>query len=266
MIAWLLWIVLVALVALALLYALASFDPHLARTDAGFAVIRTTRAFAKGPTRVLSVRHGWQSGMLLSDPYELVFPYMIAFDAILSGPRSPQRALCIGGGGFSYPKSLAWRGVHVDAVERDPKVISLARRHFALAEAEALTDASGSPLLNVIEADGLQFLQHATSEYDSIVIDAYDGMEADDSFSSPAAIDAAKRHLSPTGALAVNVATPADDPSRLVLWANRLKARFAHVAVVSCTPGDDFASRNHIVLASDVPYRLDSLPFASVEL
>lgn len=75
-----------------------------------------------------------------------------------------EKALFIGGGGFVSPQQYAERGVKVDAVEIDPRVVEASKTYFGLRESENLS---------VHSMDGREFLQQTDEEYDVVVLDAY---------------------------------------------------------------------------------------------
>ena len=253
----------VAALAIALLWRCGL---HLRRTGAGPATIFTTRRFAGRRVRVLSVHHGWQSGMDLDDPGELVFPYVRAFDAIFSGPRAPERVLAIGGGGFSYPVSLARRSVVVDAVEIDPAVVEVAREFFGLADAEALCGEDGRPLLHVIIEDGVRYLEECPSTYDACVLDVYRGMDAEPEMASPKALARVRACVAPDGVLAVNAVSSREDDRNLEAWANALLGGFAHVWEIPASWGPDAYWQNSVLIASDAPLSLAARFPEAVEL
>ncbi len=224
---------------------------HLRRTDAGLALIFTTRRFAGRRVRVLSVHHAWQSGMDLDNPGELVFPYVRAFDAIFCGPRAPRRVLAIGGGGFSYPASLARRGIVVDAVEIDPAVVGIARKFFGLKAAEALHGEDGRPLLRVIIDDGARYLEECQESYDACVLDVYRGLEAVGEMASAETIARVREHLAKGGVLAVNAVSSKESDLTLEAWANALLGQFAHVWEIPASWGMDAYWQNSVLVASD---------------
>ena len=254
----------IALAALLAIALLRHFDFHLRRTQAGLAAIFTTRRFAGRRVRVLSVHHGWQSGMDLERPDELVFPYVRAFDAIFCGPKRPARVLAIGGGGFTYPVSLARRGVAVCAVEVDPAVVAIARRYFGLADAERLRGENGRRLLRVVVDDGIAYLERCRTTFDACVLDVYRGLEPVGEMASPETLALVKAHLATAGVLVVNAVASKDDDRGLEAWANGLLARFAHVCEIPASWGLDAYWQNSVLCASDAPLELaERFPGAS---
>jgi spermidine synthase len=107
-----------------------------------------------------------QSATYLDGREGYVFEYSSYLHIPLLLQEDVDRVLFIGGGGFSTPKRYLeeYPTVTVDVVELDPKVIDVAREYFGLPTSDRL---------NVIEADGREFLEQTDREYDVIVLDAY---------------------------------------------------------------------------------------------
>ena len=77
-----------------------------------------------------------------------------------------ERALFIGGGGFTIPQRYhqEYPGVTVDVAEIDPEVVRVAKQEFGLIE---------GPRMNVDVEDGREFLAKTDRTYDVIVLDAF---------------------------------------------------------------------------------------------
>jgi spermidine synthase len=77
-----------------------------------------------------------------------------------------ERALFIGGGGFTLPQRYReeYPDVTVDVAEIDPEVVRVAKEEFGLTE---------GPRMNVRVGDGREYLQGTNRTYDVIVLDAF---------------------------------------------------------------------------------------------
>ncbi|MFO0597761.1 MAG: fused MFS/spermidine synthase [Myxococcaceae bacterium] len=109
-----------------------------------------------------------QSCRSLANPARLELDYARAVIALTTTtPRPPSRALVIGLGGGSLPLALRQLhpGLHVVAVEIDPVVIDAARAHF---------DVTPDAQLELIAADGAEYLQRDTTPFDLVILDAFD--------------------------------------------------------------------------------------------
>lgn len=107
-----------------------------------------------------------QSGMFLDNPTELLFDYTKFYH--LSKHLSPtlERALMLGGAGYSYPKSFldTFPNATIDVVEIDPTMTDVARQYFALPD---------TPRLTIIHEDGRIFLNRTNETYNVIYGDAF---------------------------------------------------------------------------------------------
>lgn len=235
-------------------------EEHVYPTMFGDAEVFVLQTEEGTPLRVLYVGGGFQSATYLGkDRFKPVFVYYRAIDLVFRAGRPVRRMLMIGGGGFSYPKHLLmsvdplhWE-TSIDVVEIDPAIVEIARRHFDLDEVERLHGAQGTGRLGVIVADGVQALQAmASSTYDVIVNDSFDGDECTASLFSPDVLCDAKRVLTPGGIYVANII--AEDAAEAAPYADALRAAFAHVYLLPC-PDDDFnGSSNCLLFASDVAY------------
>jgi len=95
-----------------------------------------------------------------------VFDYAKYAHLPLLFQNDTDRALFIGGGGFTIPQRYheEYPGVTVDVAEIDPEVIRVAKEQFGLIE---------GPRMNVHVTDGREYLQGTNRTYDVIVLDAF---------------------------------------------------------------------------------------------
>ena len=108
-----------------------------------------------------------QSMVNCKKPYDLLLRLLPAamFASYLFRPR-PQRVLIVGLGGGAMVHFLKHydADVKVDALEIDPVVVQVADRYF---------DVRSEGNVNVITADGIQYLEHTDKRYDVIYMDAF---------------------------------------------------------------------------------------------
>jgi spermidine synthase len=117
-----------------------------------------------GNVRTLYLDGQPQSAMYLDDTQGYPWDYPDYFHIPLLMRDDVDKALFIGGGGFTIPQKFAEENITVHAVEIDPGVIEAAEKTFNLTESENL---------QVYNSDGRQFLQESNHTYDVIYIDAY---------------------------------------------------------------------------------------------
>jgi spermidine synthase len=162
-----------------------------------------------------------------------------------------RRALFVGCGGAVALRQFAnhYRGLALDLVEREARVVELARAWYGLDDIPGLT---------VHIADGESFVQHAAaSSWDVAVIDAFDALDAGD---APHALlnvpffAALQRSLRPGGALAVNVIGTLDGHGPVRDAGACLLRFFRRVRVVPVMQADEdyapSALRNVVLIAS----------------
>ena len=141
-----------------------------------------------------------QSTMLFRDPRELALTYtrcmmicLVMFDG------TPKTVLMLGLGGGSLARFLLpyYPACRIDAVERRPAVVQLARRFFALPE-------DGN--LRVLETDAEQFVaSRREPSYDLVLVDLHtpDGMASANG--APDFIAGCRRLLTAGGVLSINL-------------------------------------------------------------
>ena len=107
-----------------------------------------------------------ESRVDLSRPYELQLPYTRGmFGSYLFKPEQ-DRVLIVGLGGGGMPHFLQHYApeLTVDVVEIDPVIVRLADEYF---------DMRSSQQVNIINADGLDYLEQTEHLYDVIYLDAF---------------------------------------------------------------------------------------------
>jgi spermidine synthase len=114
-----------------------------------------------------------------------------------------ERALFIGGGGFTIPQRYheEYPGVAVDVVEIDPVVVRVAKEHFGLVE---------GPRMNVHVGDGREYLQDTNRTYDVIVLDAFRADKVPFHLTTREFMELVASRLDEDGVLVANVITARD--------------------------------------------------------
>src|SRR5262245_35267604 len=151
-----------------------------------------------------------------------------------------KRALVAGLGPGLVPKWLHERGIAIQAVEIDPAVLDLARRHFGLPAA-----------LPVVLEDARRFFASDRGQYDYIILDVFNGDTTPYHLVSREALAEVKARLAPGGVVAVNLVASADGASAAAVLA-MLERTFGAVRVYPLrAPGSRLA--NFIALAGEAP-------------
>lgn len=176
-----------------------------------------------------------QSEMSLKAPHDLAIRYtqkMMAF--LLFQPR-PKRIVLIGLGGGSLIKFCYQRmpGTQLTAVELDPNVIAF-RDTFLMPPDDGR--------LQVLEADGAEFLQTTEKGIDALLVDAFDKTGFAPSLANREFFDNAYAKLSGNGVLVINLAGEKETYAGLIGEAMHV---FDDQVIVISVPDDG----NHVLYA-----------------
>jgi spermidine synthase len=195
---------LVAPVAVAALLAVPAPEIKSAiyQTESAYQYIRVVR---DGKGRALQLNEGvvthsiWRPDTVLTGNYWDLF---LLLPPLL--PRPPGAMLVIGNAGGTMARAYGrfYPRVAIDGVELDPKLNWVARRYFG---------AGDNPRLRLIAADGRPFLEKTRKRYDLIVVDAYRQPYVPFYLATREFFRLVRQHLSPGGAVALNVATTPHD-------------------------------------------------------
>jgi spermidine synthase len=118
--------------------------------------------------------------------------------------RPPRSMLVIGNAGGTIGRAYGrfYPRVDIDGVELDPELNTIARSWFG---------AGDNPHMRLIAADGRPYLERTHKRYDLIVVDAYRQPYVPFYLATSEFFRLAREHLTPGGAIALNVAaTPTD--------------------------------------------------------
>ena len=189
-----------ALLGIALLAPLASAEVvHRERS-----LYQTILVVKQGRTLCLqfSLRQAQRNQSCLDErrPERMVLAYTrMMMAALLFGP-APQRILVVGVGGGTLPMALTaiYPEAQLDAVEIDPAVVKVAKRHFGFAESERL---------NVHVEDARVFTRRAVAAgrtYDLILLDAFGAEYIPEHLMTREYLADTRALLSGNGALAAN--------------------------------------------------------------
>jgi len=183
--------------------------------------------------------HLIQSSMRLDQPNALDLRYtqkMMSF--LLFNPR-PRRIVLIGLGGGSLIKYCYYRlpATQLTAVELDPDVIAL-RDAFHLPADDAR--------LQVLEADGADYLAETEKGIDVLLVDAFDKIGFAPSLANREFFEQARAKLSGSGVLVINLAGEKETYEGLI---GEAMAMFDDQVIVVPVREDD----NHLLLAFKEP-------------
>lgn len=119
---------------------------------------RPATGYITGPT-------GIQSAVYKDGDSSLVFWYAQQM-ARVALDKNPKEILMLGGGAFTLPQFLvsASNDIRVDAVEIDPELLDIAKKHFNYREPDRVTEYF---------EDGRSFVNRIDKKYDVIMVDVY---------------------------------------------------------------------------------------------
>jgi spermidine synthase len=186
---------------------------------------------------------GVDNGLVDRTTMESRAPYIAFFEYLPAARPAAKRALCIGLGAGSVPRSLHLRhAIATEVVEIDPEIVRVARRYFGF--------PSDIP---VAVEDGRTFVEHAGGRYDLVVLDAFHAEAHALHLMTREFFSRVDRILEPGGILAVNMVGSARGPLAAGWQAvvRTVHEPFAHVRVFTGPQREGFT--NVFVVASREP-------------
>jgi spermidine synthase len=140
-----------------------------------------------------------QSSMRIKEPYELELTYTRGMMAFLLFSTHVENVLAIGLGGGSIPKYIHHflPEISLRVVEINPQIIRIARSHFELPEDDTR--------LQVIEGDGILYLQEHRATTQVVMIDAFDSKGIPSDMCTQEFFDSCAASLTNDGILVINL-------------------------------------------------------------
>jgi spermidine synthase len=140
-----------------------------------------------------------QSSMRVRTPLALELAYSRGMMAFLLFTKTAQHVLTIGLGGGSVPKFIHafCPTIAQTIVEINPQIISTARSHFAVPD--------NDERLDIIVADGLEYIATSPNSTDVLMIDAFDALGIPPDFCSQDFFDSCEMVLKTDGILVINL-------------------------------------------------------------
>ena len=226
----------------------------MTRTKFGLTMIFDSEDADGTPIRLLNVNGTFQSVSYIAPElrFELCVHYHRMMAQIIQQAAPQGHVVVMGGGGFSLPKYLAthMKGGVIDAIEIDPKIVSLAREHFFLDEALA----AASSELRIVEDDAWKVLQDAdASSINVLVNEVFAGRKSLGPLGTPAGAQVVKEKLADGGVYLADVRCPLEGRGSALLpqVADVFAHEFAHVAYVPEWPDTPKTPGNNLLIATD---------------
>lgn len=229
------------------------------RTKFGLTMIFDSEDADGTPIRLLNVNGTFQSVSYIASElrFELCVHYHRMMAQIIQQVAPQGHVVVMGGGGFSLPKYLVThiKGGIIEAIEIDPKIVSLAREHFFLNEALA----AASSKLRVVEDDAWKVLQDAEAgSIDMLVNEVFAGRKSLGPLGTPDGAQTVKEKLVPGGVYLADVRCPLEGHGSTLLpqVANVFAQEFEHIAYVPEWPDTPKTPGNNLLIATDADITL----------
>ena len=241
------------------LFILRARGVFVTRTKFGLTMIFDSEDADGTPIRLLNVNGTFQSVSYIAPKlrFELCVHYHRMMAKIIQQVSARGHVVVMGGGGFSLPKYLATHmtGGIIDAIEIDPKIVSLAREHFFLNEALAAALSE----LRVIEDDAWRVLQDAEAgSIDVLVNEVFAGRKSLGPLGTAAGAQVVKEKLAAGGVYLADVRCPLEGHGSTLLpqVANVFAQEFEHIAYVPEWPDTPKTPGNNLLIATDADITL----------
>ena len=241
------------------LFILRARGVFVTRTKFGLTMIFDSEDADGTPIRLLNVNGTFQSVSYIASElrFELCVHYHRMMAKVIQQVAPQGHVVVMGGGGFSLPKHLAthMKAAAIDAIEIDPKIVSLARKHFFLDEALAATSSE----LRIVEDDAWKVLQDAKAgSIDVLVNEVFAGRKSLGPLGTPAGAQVVKEKLADGGLYLVDVRCPLEGHGSTLLpqVANVFAQEFTHIAYVPEWPDTPKTPGNNLLIATDADITL----------
>ena len=148
--------------------------------------------------KVMQVDTGLES-YINQETNEMGAPYLYYYDLFDYYNKEAKSTLMIGGAAYTYPTYYLkkYEDKTIDVSEIDEKMTQLAKEQFGL-------DTSNQRL-KIYHQDGRSFLNYTDNKYDTILIDAFKGLNAPFELTTYEALTNAKNKLNDNGMVITNI-------------------------------------------------------------
>jgi predicted membrane-bound spermidine synthase len=197
--------------------------------------------------RILSTdRFGAQSGVLLDNPSAPAFDYIAQMVAAARYMPHGGQYLLLGGGTYTLATQIILNDptAHIDVVEIDPALDTIARQYFGYRPNDHIT---------ILHDDARRYVNENTKQYNLIFVDVYNSLLPPFHLSTKEMAEQLKQSLTPNGAVIANVVADNGGPRQDYLAS--IVATYAtalpHTTVSQATPRHpEIMTQNFIVTAS----------------
>ncbi len=148
--------------------------------------------------KTLQVDTGLESYMN-EETGEMGAKYLTYYDLFSYYNKNAKSTLMIGGAAYTYPRHYLkkYEKNTIDVVEIDPKMTEIAQSEFDL--------DTENPNLKIYHQDGRSYLNYSNKTYDTILIDAFKGLNAPFELTTYEAMNKVKERLNENGIVITNI-------------------------------------------------------------
>ena len=175
---------------------------------------------------------------------EMGAAYLYYYDLFDYYNKDANSTLMIGGAAYTYPTYYLnkYQDKTIDVVEIDDKMTELAQSQFGL-------DVN-NPRLTIYHQDGRSFLNSTENKYDTILIDAFKGLNAPFELTTKEALQRAKNALNDNGMVITNIISSleGDDDDFIKYEYTTYKAVFQEVKLFRVRNAEDTTRQNLILV------------------
>ena len=175
---------------------------------------------------------------------EMGAKYLQYYDLFNYYNKDAKKTLMIGGAAYTYPMHYLneYKDKTIDVVEIDDKMTQIAKSEFGL-------DANAKNL-RIFNQDGRTFINYSKEKYDTILIDAFKGMNAPFELTTYEAMQKAKQMLNEDGIVITNIISAIDgEKSKFIKYEyETYKSVFDNVKVYQVKEIDSDKTQNLILV------------------
>ena len=210
----------------------------------------------------------------MDDPDDLIYEYEDIYAGVTElavrdwAPGRKLRALCLGGGGFVFPRWLLrrWPGSHVEVAEIDPQVTVAAFEAFGLARTTPIRIFDLDARNHVDDSLARLESDEAFEPFDAVYADAFNHYSPPFHLTTYEFNEKVRRLMSPEGVFMANVIDVYRSGRFIGAMINTVEQSFPHVYAISSAlmgPSDDDGRDTFIVVGSAQPLPLDEMDWDS---
>ena len=213
-------------------------------TDSEYSRIWVKEIATKSATyKTLQVDTGLES-YIDNETKQMGAKYLNYYDLFEYFNKEAKSTLLIGGAAYTYPMHYldTYSDKTIDVVEIDNKMTQIAKEEFGL--------DTENERLKIYEQDGRSFLNYSNNKYDTILIDAFKGLNAPFELTTYEALSHAKDRLNENGMVITNIISAEEGENAKFIQYEyaTYKAVFDDVKIFKVSDIDSTETQNLIIV------------------